>query len=430
MTPTRLFLICLLLLGAVFGLWQLSHSQTATSLEVELPQANAGTLIEGDPASMTGLSIEQPRFGITVSLEYKDNRWAITNPMPDHAEPFVVQAALQALFTTHWEPAPAGWENQSEEELGLLPAAALIEVSFKGGSVQQLIIGAEEPSGNWQVAKCNGKLVRFPIPDFRMLARPVEQWRDHRLHEFGAGVTQVSWNPVEGPRILLEKKNNRWYLRAPVQAPLEVRSEPYLMALLGGRVEGLGDVLLEELPLEKKKGDLIFTSGNRQVRLQVFDGLVVSDQRKYPFSYEEHTYRFLDIPLDDLISSRILDLNPERISSVKIEYGDASKIFLRRGDGWGSYNEEKTNPEDSAFVTALLDYGQRLERGEALSLPEESPSGRILYSISRQPKAKGSQILRWWAQADGTVLVASDPGSSAYLSSVNFELGVKSLFQN
>lgn len=428
MTPTRLLLACLLMLAAVFGLWKLSQSEQAEIHVIEIPMASEANLFEGDPQEMIGLSIEQPRYGITISMKLKDRLWELTDPIPDAVEPFVLSSAFQALFTTDWLPAPKEWAGQSDEDLGLTPAAALVEVLFKDGSSEQLVIGAEELTGNWRVAKHNDQLIRFPIPSFRKLVRPIDQWRDHRLHPHGGGINKVVWEPLSGNRLVLEKNSGRWYLKEPVEAPLDVRYEPFLKTLMGGRVEGIGDPILDNLPMDEKRGDLIFYAGKEKTHLQVFEGMVQSDRRRYPLSLERNTYQFLDLSLEDLISDRILDLDPERIASVRIEYGTQSKSYQRKPGGWGNNNQDTVSEEESSFVAALLDHGQRLERGETRALPQAPPSGRILYSISRIPKDQGSQIIRWWIEPNGRVIVASEPGTEAYVSSINFELGVASLF--
>lgn len=428
MTPSRLLLLCALLLGAVFGLWKLSQSSQAKTEEIVVPTASEQNLLLGNPVDLVGLSVEQPRYGITVSLKLDGRTWMLTDPIPDAVEPSVLSSALQSLYTQEWLPGLEEWTGQSDEDLGLEPASALVEAIYKDGSTEQLILGAEEASGNWRVAKRGGELVRFPIPNFRMLARPVKQWRDHRLHPHGAGITEVTWEPVDGERLRLQKTNGRWYLKEPVEAPLEERTEPFLLTLIGGRVEGIGEPILDNLPLDGKRGDLTFSTGAEKTELQVFDGMVQSDRRQYPFSLESGTYRFFEYSVEELMSRRILDLNPERIASLKIEYGDKSLVYQRTKQGWGNTNQERVMPEESSFVEALLQHGQRLERGETFELPQTPPSGRLLFSISRIPKVKGSQVLRWWVQEDGQVIVASEPGTSAYLSSINFELGVQSLF--
>lgn len=355
----------------------------------------------------------------------------LTEPLRDTPEPSALQAAFGVLYGNGWSAAPEEWAAQTDEELGLAPAALMLEADYGDGSTEWLRIGAEEPSGNWRVARRGQELLRFRIPGFRPLARPLQQWRDHRLQPLGVHISRLTWTPESGERVVVEKADGGWYLREPVQAPLAETAEPFLLSLLGGRVDGLDKGDLPRTPDRGKVGTLALEKGNEEVKLEVYTWGVVSDRRDFLLSHDQRNFRFLDLPLEELVSRRILDMDPDRIASLRIEWNGRSADYRRHPDGWVRSGSDAVTPEDSAFVAALLEHGALLERGEeTLDLPDTPPSGRLLYSISRVPKDKGSKILRWWVDAEGRNLVASEPGSHAYVSTVNFELGVRSLFED
>ncbi len=428
MTPKRLFLFCLLLLALAWGLWQWAQDQGQAPSLLDLPEPSPHSLFQGNPSKIQKLTIEQPRYGRLVQLEQNAGQWQLTDPLLDVPEPFVLQGALQALYGRDWRKAPEEWLDQSAEDLGLLPAAAIIEVVYADGEREELVLGAEEESGNWRVARHNDQLLRFPIPGFRLLARPTDQWRDHRLHPLGTGVTAVVWHPHQGEMLRLERQHNRWYLRQPVEAPLSEQAKPFLLTLIGARVDGVGSEIPMGFTADLQIGSLDLYRGQEKVELQIFPGGILSNRRKYLLSYDKHNFQFLQLSLEEMISRRILDLDSNQIVSMRLEYRQEAVDYRRTKDQWMRNSGSEVDAKESAFVAALLKYGQTMERGEQKPLPQEPPAGRILYCISRLPQEQGAQILRWWVDEDGTNWVASEPGSEAYRSSINFELGVQSLF--
>ncbi|MGB0953282.1 MAG: hypothetical protein ACPG31_08640 [Planctomycetota bacterium] len=428
MTPTRLFLLCILLLGAGGGLWWLAQSQGEAKPVMELPEVTEGALLHGDPAQLQRLTFEEPRYGRTIVIGQEDGEWNILEPLRDRPEPFVLTAALQVLYGTNWAASPEEWQGQSDADLGLDPPALLIEARYADDTTETLLVGAEEASGNWRVAKREEDLLRFTIPSYRKVARPLGQWRDHRLHSLGAGITGLSWEPVEGDRLSVKKTADGWNLSEPVKSPLEERSLPFLLSLLGARAEGIGEEPVPTIPEDRRKGTLTLRKGSEEIVLEIYRVGVVSEERDYLLSYDIPNFRFLEMDLEDLISRRILQVNPDRIASIRVVAGEQLADFRRSAEGWAVSGKD-LEPKSSAFVEALLGHGQTLERGEEVALPEGEPDGMVIYSISRTASAKGSQGLRWWVDAEGRNLVSSLEGDRAYVSSINFALGVGSLFE-
>lgn len=428
MTPIRLLFLCILLLGIGGGLWWLASTQGEPEPLVPLPEAQEGALLPGDPQQLRRLTIEQPRYGSSIVLGMDEGTWQILEPIRDQPEPFALEGAFRVLFGTDWKEAPESWDQQSDADLGLDPAALLVEATFADGTTSLLQVGAEEQTGNWRVAKRNGQLLRFPIPGFRQIGRPLAQWRDHRLHSLGQGVSRMRWEPAEGEPLEVHRTGNGWNLTEPVKAPFEEKAMPFLLTLLGGRLDGITEDPAPDFPEQDLRGILTLMKGEQEVVLKLYPSGVVSSERDYLLSNDPHNFRLLEMPLEDLISRRMLQLNGERIASIRIRSGEDQAVFRRAPGGW-TLPEKEIEQKSSAFVAAMLDYGQTLERGEEVDLPEGPPQGSVVYSISRTPAEKGSQGLRWWVDAQGRNLVSTLDGDRAYVSSINFALGVRSLFE-
>jgi hypothetical protein len=429
MTPFRLFLFCLVLLGAGFGLWTLAQGSGEGPPLIELPEAVDRPMMQGDVATLERIIIEQPRYGTSIRVDKRDDSWLITEPLVDQPEPLAIRYTLGVLYGDDWQEAPADWSGQSEADLGLDPAAAVVELLYSDGQRETLRIGAEEQSGRWRVAlRDEQHLFRFPIASFRQLVRPTVQWRDHRLQPFGVNVDRLEWAPEEGEPLVLVHENNKWYLRQPLSAPLDDQAFPFLMQMLGWRADSMGNLRKQDVHMKEPLGVLTLEQGSRSVTLEIFRDGVLSDHRDYPIAYSRRAFHFLDLDLEEMRSSRVMDLDPDQVAAIKVEYGEHQATYLRRKDGWAESGDAPVVPEQSAFIASLLEHAMLLERGEDLPLPATPPAGRIFYSISRNPKLRGSQILQWWLDDQQRVVIAPYGATSASLSSINFELGVRSLF--
>lgn len=428
MTPARLLLGCLVLAGAGFGLWKLAERSGEAKPLINLPETVESPMMSGNVSKLNRFVMEQPRYGISVRIDKQKDGWMITEPLVDLPEPMAISYALEVLYGDDWQGAPEDWASQSREDLGLEPAAALIELRYDGGDTELLKIGAEEQTGRWRVAERNGELIRFPISAYRRLVQPTLQWRDHRLQPFGVNVDHLLWEPIDGELLELERDGSRWYLRKPYSAPLGEHAFPFLMQMLGWRSSGMGAMPSASMTFEKPLGVLTLKQSSRTVRLEINEDGVTSDQREYPIAYSKRAFHFLRMSAEQIRSNRVLDLDTSQISSVQVEYGSQKRIYRKRPGGWINIDDNTLVAEQSAFINALVVHAALLEWGVEMDLPQGSPSGRVLYSISRTPQERGSSVLQWWVDDQGRNLVAPGKATHASISSVNFELGVRDLF--
>ena len=428
MTPGRLILACLVLIGAGFGLWKLASASGDRDPLYTLPEQVDTPMMRGELAKLERFTVEQPRYGSSIRMELQEGEWMMTEPLMDRPEPLAVRFALQTLFGSDWQKAPPEWADQSSEELGLEPASASFDLRYSDGTTEILRIGAEEETGRWRVAERDGELFRFPISPYRQLAQPAEQWRDHRMQSFGVSIDRMLWTPTNGETMEVVRERNKWYLRKPFSAPLNDSAVPYLMQMLGWRVDSMGMIPKSEYDFKKPLGVMELYQGNAEIILEINEDGILSSQRNFPIAYSKRAFHFLELSLEQLRSSRVLDLDADQISSIQIEYGDQKRLYRLHDGEWMESTLDVVNEEQSTVIKALLEYATLLEREDEVALPEGNPSGSILFSISRTPKSRGSIELRWWVGEGGRNMVAPVPATTASYTDVNFELGVRSLF--
>ncbi len=429
MNPQRLTLL-LVVLAAVAGALAWVALRDDPGEGPPLPEAAADALIPGDPAELRILRIERPRYGQRVAFSLGGGEWRMIEPIPDQADQYAVGAALSILFGNDYRPPLDVYVAQTEEQLGLAEPDVSIELQWADGSTSWLRVGAQEPGGDFRVAQREEGLVRLPLASHRRLERAVDDWRSHRLQPWGVGLTEVRWEPAEGTPLLLRNQGRRWRLVEPREAALADPAHDQLLALLGARLVGMGR---EEFDFERDGRDpglLTLRKGEEVLRLKLTSDLgILSDARPYSLSVDPLHLRFLGLPVETIVSPRLLDFDPEQVASIRLEHGEDEGEFRRAGADWVDREEEALGEAEASFLDALLRYGHGLERGEERPLPATAHAGRILYSISRRPREEGSTVLRWWLDEEGRVLVAAATSDRAYLSEINFEAGVADLFR-
>lgn len=429
MNPLRLFLLLVVLAGLAAGLSYLALRPSVDPTP-GLPEASADALIRGNPQDLRVLRLERPRYGQRVSFELKDGSWRMTEPVEDEADVYALGAALEVLFGNDYRPALPIYLAQTAEQLGLDQPDVSVELEWADGTTSWLRIGAQEPAADFRVAERQEGQVRLPLASYRRLSRAVQDWRNHRLHPFGVTLTEVSWEPVEGQPLRLRQQGQRWRLVEPIEAALSDPAHDMLLALLGARLIGMG---LEEVPFDAWQepiGQLNLYKGKEEVQIRFSkDFGVQTDRRPYSLTIDPLHMRFLSLPLEEMQSPFLLDFEPDQIASIGLEQGEHAGTFQRQAGSWADRQDHLLSPEEAGFLDALLRYGKEAMRGEQMPLPEGPPSGKVMFSISRQPKERGSAVLRWWVQADGSTLISAQNTTEAYPSSVNFEAGVADFFR-
>lgn len=429
MNPLRLFLLLVVLAGLAAGLSYLALRPSEDPTPI-LPEATADALIPGNPEDLRVLRIERPRYGQRVSFELKDRSWRMTEPVDDEADVYALGTALEVIFGNDYRPALPIYLAQTAEQLGLDKPDVSIELEWADGTTSWLRIGAQEPAADFRVAERQEGQVRLPLASYRKLARAVQDWRNHRLHPFGVTLTEVAWEPTEGQPLRLRQQGQRWRLVEPIEAALSDPAHDMLLALLGARLIGMG---LEEVAFDAWQapiGQLNLFRGKEEVQIRFStDFGVQTDRRPYSLTIDPLHMRFLSLPLEEIQSPFLLDFEPDQIASIGLEQGESVGTFQRQSGSWADRQDRLLSPEEAGFLDALLRYGKEAMRGEPMPVPEEPHSGKVMFSISRQPKERGSAVLRWWVQADGSLLISAQNSTEAYTSSVNFEAGVADFFR-
>lgn len=431
MSPLRLLVLLLALLAAATGLWYaLGVLDAEPQPLLPLPERSERSLLSLEPDAVARLTLHFPRTNVIVRLERDEElRWSLSEPVRDSAEPSAVFSALNTLYSQDWSEAPTEWEGRDDADLGLDPAECALEARDEAGAAQSLRIGAPDFSGRWRAAELDGRRIRVGEGLVSPLLRDLSSWRDHRILPLAPpAVLALRWEPVEGAPLALERRDERWWIVEPFDAPLDERQAPFVERLLGARAVMLRPApLAQEPPEGPLLGRLTVRGAREQFQLELSDLGLRASHRDYAIEWQPEDYRILFRDPESLRSPRLLALDPGRVATIRVERGGANGDFRRAAGGWSLDGFGILPAAEAGFLDALLDRAARLEGGEWRAPPEGPPAGRALFSISRTPR-EGVPTLRWWLGEDGVTLAAAEGAARATATEVNFDGAMAELF--
>ena len=435
MRAGRLLALFLVLAALAAGLWLALRQLQPSAADlgaIPPPKLAEDSLLRLDPASLDRITIHHPRLNQSVRMERgEDQVWRMTEPLEDWTEPAAIRSLLEALYERDWSPAPDAWDSQSDQDLGLEPAEIAIEARAQDGTVQLLRIGAAEVMSRWRAATLDGRRLRVGEGLLSRLERDAELWRDHRILPLAPpAIHSLRWEPVAGPAWELRRQGDAWRMLEPYAAPIDEGAAQWIERLLGSRAEQVERTPLSERPPQLAAlGTLTIRGAHANFTLTLHPDGAVASHRNYLLALDAEDFRLLLLPPEELRSHRVLDLDPDAIVTIRLEVGTAQAEFRRSEAGWSLDGRVDLGPEERGFVDALLREGARLEAVAWLPKPAAPPTGRVIYSISRTPRAQPGRVLCGWMDPTSGLRVGAEDSDRCMASDVNFDLASRELLR-
>lgn len=440
MSPARLFLLVLLMLALAAALHFLGGSGGAAP-EVPVPKPADRPLLPGRPEEVVRLTMHHTAREALIRLERQAGDWRLSEPIADRPEPEAVRVALEVLAGGDWAPAPPSWRERPAADLGLDPARIVVQVDHRDGTRHELRLGAPAAAGEWYAAERDGERIRLGARSFRVLRRPLQEWRDHRVLARPGSIHRLEYRPAGGGEgWVLDRSGGRWRLVEPMAVPLSPLARSAVARLLGARIEDLRDDAITAAERSRlAAGATLVAEGGGQRQVLHLDGAQGwLEGRPYLLALDAGDFRLLDMDLETLRSHRLLDLEPTEVVSLRLERGDRVLELRRRGPAWAVLGGPVLDPGDAEtaawhrYITDLVERLCRLELREPHPCPggEEEIAGSILLSRSPRPVERGGERLWWWLGPDGSSEVAAAlAGPCSQVRGFNLDQGVRGLLE-
>src|SRR5262249_32070315 len=167
-------------------------------------------------------SITITRGGETVTLEQKDGKWAIIQPLTAQANQSTVDSLVSSLTSAKIERTLAASADEMKS-FGLDQPAVVMEIKLKGGETQEIKLGAKDFSGLSAYAQIAGssEVALVPASVLTSSDKSLNDLRDKAI----LGVSQFDIKSIsltnENGQISLVKDSGQWALKKPYDASAE-----------------------------------------------------------------------------------------------------------------------------------------------------------------------------------------------------------------
>jgi hypothetical protein len=318
---------------------------------------------------VTELSIRGPKGEVRVKKGEGD-RWYLVKPWEDRADDNRVGSLLSSLKELKAQKEVAG-ADADLSAFGLATPEAVVKTS---GEEVSLAIGSENPAKDSRYVRAGDGPVRLsPASMLSGFLGDPSDLRDKDLLESfpWARLQSVEIRPAAGDAIQLVKKDQKWQIRAPIQAEADPQAaEQVAEKLHYARI----DTFLEPTADDEKKlaGGLTVTlkaEGESEpvtVRLAEVDGKVWAERsgRKALFTVNKDVLAAFQVKPEELRRRRPALVQPWKAKKIELTRGQETRLYEKSDKGWERSGEALAGAER----TALQDYLTALEKDKATAV--------------------------------------------------------------
>ncbi len=309
---------------------------------------------------ITALSVT--RAGQTISLENKDGKWLITQPINAVADDSALNSLIGDVVSARIERE----FSASADELksyGLTEPAVKLEIKLKNGEMHRVELGAKDVIGSSAYAKVDGgqNVAMVPSSLLTNTDKSLNDLRDRSV--FGATQYELASLRInnENGSFELGKKDADWVIQAPVAADADSTAVSGLLSELASAKgeEFLPGDDLAKYALDKPKITVsakLTTGTDRVLLVSRKDDLYyakVSD-RADVYKIASSVFDQLNTKLDSLRSKDILKLNRDELTKVWIRNPNTTISAEKKDEKW-IVDEPADKKGKDAFTFKLFD---------------------------------------------------------------------------
>jgi len=141
--------------------------------------------------------------------------------------------------------------------------------------------------------------------------------------------------------------------------------------------------------------------------------MLIDHQRLYLLPVRAEDFALLPADPLALQSNRLFSLLPTEVISLGLKIGNNEVVFRRAQSTWQSSQGHDLTASQSTNLDRLVDSVCALDFLNPTDLPNNSETGVLTLSRSRNPIAKNGLAMKWWGGDGMAVLAANFDGGAA-----------------
>lgn len=362
-------------------------------------------------------SISITRSGETVTVEQRDGKWTITQPVTAQANQSTIDSLVSSLTSAKIERTLAASPDQIKT-FGLEEPAVSIEIKLKSGETQQIKLGAKDFSGLSVYAQIAGSsdVAMVPASVLTNSDKSLNDLRDKAiLGVFQFDIKSISLTNENG-QISLVKDGGQWALKKPYDASVEESEiNSFLREVTSAEAEEFVSDKADDLAkygLDKPKINLTaqLNDGSEKtlsVGAKDDNHYAKASTRPEVVKISASLYDKLNIKPSELRSKEIFKLDKDDIAKIEIKNPNLRLLAEKSGDKW-TIKEPADKKDKEAPTFKVVN-------------PFETKAEEILDSPSSDVRSKLAKpvIEAKLTYKDGKVVevkVSSADGDNAYVS--------------
>jgi hypothetical protein len=355
-------------------------------------------------------SISITRGGETVTVEQKDGKWTITQPITAQANQSAIDSLVSSLTSAKIErtltPSP-----DEIKSFGLETPAVTIDIRLKSGNTEQIRLGSKDFSGLSAYAQTGGPEVALvPASVLADSDKSLDELRDKSV----LGVSQFDIKSIsltnEHGQVSLVKDGGEWSLKKPFEAGVE-DSE------MNSFLRELASAEAEEFVAEKPDdlGKYGLDKPTISLTAQLNDGsektLAVGskDDNHYAkastrpeiVKISSSLYDKLNLNPSELRNKEIFKLDKDNLSKVEIKNANTKLVAEKSGEKWVIKEPADKKDKDAPEFRVISPFETKAD--EILASPPSDVRARLAKpAVEARLSYKGGKVVELkMSKADG-----------------------------
>jgi hypothetical protein len=363
-------------------------------------------------------SLEFARSGQTISIEKRDGKWLITQPVETRADSSVIEGIATELARARISRTlPASPDRLAA--YGLTNPEVTLDLRLQNGAKHQLKLGSKDYTGGsvYAILDENKEVALLPAAILSETDKPLDDLRDRNVLDLASD--DVAAFTLKGPsgEIAAVRQDSGWKLDKPRAVAADTSQVDSLLAQATSAkmtgVESEDAAHLSKYGLENPSLSFEARTKTGELRKLIFGKRAGSDyfardtSRPMVFRTSEDFYKKLDVKFFDLRDKSLVQFEAGEVTRVEVRNGNQTIVVVQKNANEWALEQPGDNKGKAVQSWKLLDPLLEARAEEIYDQPPPSIASRL-------SKPAVEVTLTFKSGKSAKISVSSESGGFAY----------------